>query len=66
MFSQRVVGLRLGEIVYDGTPEGLNDDVLTEIYGEEDWHINKYAPKAAQQESSWDEEDTEEPGATAS
>ena len=66
MFAHRVVGLRLGEIVYDGTPEGLNDDVLTEIYGEEDWHINKYAPKAAQQESSWDEEDTEKPGATAS
>ena len=66
MFAQRVVGLRLGEIVYDGTPDGLNDDVLTEIYGEEDWDINKYAPKAAQQESSWDEEDTEEPAATAS
>ena len=66
MFAQRVVGLRLGEIVYDGTPEGLNDDVLTEIYGEEDWHINKYAPKDAQQESSWDEEDTEEPAAMAS
>ena len=61
MFAQRVVGLRLGEIVYDGSPDGLNDDVLTEIYGEEDWHINKYAPKAVEQESSWDEEDTEEP-----
>ena len=37
MFAQRVVGLRLGEIVYDGKPSGLNPDVLTEIYGEEDW-----------------------------
>lgn len=37
MFSQRVVGLKLGEIVYDGTPEGLTPNVLTEIYGEEDW-----------------------------
>ena len=60
MFAQRIVGLRLGEIVYDGSPEGLDDDVLTEIYGEEDWHINKYAPKTSQQETSWDEEDSEE------
>jgi phosphonate transport system ATP-binding protein len=37
MFVQRVVGLRLGEIVYDGPPEKLTADVLTEIYGEEDW-----------------------------
>jgi len=37
MFAQRVVGLRLGEIVYDGAPDGLNHDVLTDIYGEEDW-----------------------------
>ena len=37
MFSERVVGLKLGEIVYDGAPEGLTPEVLTEIYGEEDW-----------------------------
>jgi len=37
MFVQRIVGLRLGEIVYDGPPDGLSADVLTEIYGEEDW-----------------------------
>ena len=37
MFAKRVVGLRLGEIVYDGPPEGLTPEVLTEIYGEEDW-----------------------------
>lgn len=37
MFAQRIVGLRLGEIVYDGPPDGLTSDVLTEIYGEEDW-----------------------------
>jgi len=37
MFSERVVGLRQGEIVYDGSPGGLTPDVLTEIYGEEDW-----------------------------
>ncbi|WP_299741461.1 phosphonate ABC transporter ATP-binding protein [uncultured Tateyamaria sp.] len=37
MFVPRVVGLRLGEIVYDGVPNGLTPDKLTEIYGEEDW-----------------------------
>jgi phosphonate transport system ATP-binding protein len=37
LFAERVIGLRLGEIVYDGPPTGLTTDVLTEIYGEEDW-----------------------------
>ena len=37
MFSQRIVGLALGEVVYDGDPDGLTPDVLTQIYGEEDW-----------------------------
>ena len=37
MFVPRVVGLRSGEIVYDGPPTGLSPDKLTEIYGEEDW-----------------------------
>ena len=37
MYSQRVVGLELGTIVYDGPPDGLTPDVLTRIYGEEDW-----------------------------
>jgi phosphonate transport system ATP-binding protein len=37
MFAQRIVGLRLGEIVYDGSPDALSADVLTHIYGEEDW-----------------------------
>src|SRR5205807_5131451 len=37
MFAERIVGLRLGEIVYDGPPTGLTAGVLTQIYGEEDW-----------------------------
>ena len=37
MFSQRIVGLALCNIVYDGSPEGLTPEVLTKIYGEEDW-----------------------------
>ena len=37
MFAERIVGLQLGEIVYDGPPTGLTAEVLTKIYGEEDW-----------------------------
>jgi phosphonate transport system ATP-binding protein len=37
MFAQRIVGLRNGEIVYDGLPDSLTAYTLTQIYGEEDW-----------------------------
>jgi phosphonate transport system ATP-binding protein len=37
MFLPRIVGLRAGEIVYDGPAAGLTADVLTLIYGAEDW-----------------------------
>jgi phosphonate transport system ATP-binding protein len=37
MFSQRIVGLELGSIVYDGPPDRLTPEVLTRIYGEENW-----------------------------
>jgi phosphonate transport system ATP-binding protein len=37
MFAERIVGLQLGTIVYDGRPDGMTPDVLTQIYGEEDW-----------------------------
>lgn len=37
LFVQRIVGLRAGSIVFDGPPDDLNDEVLTQIYGEEDW-----------------------------
>lgn len=36
-FMQRIIGLRGGEIVFDGAPAELNDTVLTTIYGAEDW-----------------------------
>jgi len=36
-FVQRIVGLRKGQIVFDGPPDALSADVLTEIYGAEDW-----------------------------
>jgi phosphonate transport system ATP-binding protein len=37
MFLKRIVGLQAGRIVYDGPATGLTPDVLTTIYGEEDW-----------------------------
>ncbi|MDK3071553.1 phosphonate ABC transporter ATP-binding protein [Sedimentitalea sp. JM2-8] len=37
MFVQRVIGLRFGAIEFDGPPKDLTPDVLTTIYGEEDW-----------------------------
>jgi phosphonate transport system ATP-binding protein len=39
MFAERIVGLQLGQIVYDGPPAELTADVLTKIYGEEDWSV---------------------------
>jgi phosphonate transport system ATP-binding protein len=36
-FVQRIIGLRVGEVVFDGPPVQLNEEVLTRIYGEEDW-----------------------------
>ena len=37
LFAERIVGLQLGQIVYDGLPNRLSAEVLTRIYGEEDW-----------------------------
>jgi phosphonate transport system ATP-binding protein len=36
-FSDRIIGLRAGEIVFEGTSNQVTAEVLTEIYGEEDW-----------------------------
>jgi phosphonate transport system ATP-binding protein len=36
-FVHRIVGLRAGELVFDGSPSALSPEVLTRIYGEEDW-----------------------------
>ncbi|WP_319783206.1 phosphonate ABC transporter ATP-binding protein [Oceanisphaera sp. IT1-181] len=36
-FADRIVGLRAGKIVFDGTPQELDAQALTTIYGEEEW-----------------------------
>jgi len=37
MFVSRIVGLENGAVVFDGSPKDLTEEVLTRIYGEEDW-----------------------------
>ncbi|NLB31934.1 MAG: phosphonate ABC transporter ATP-binding protein [Alcaligenaceae bacterium] len=36
-FLPRIVGLRAGEVVFDGPAKDVNTDVLNKIYGDEDW-----------------------------
>ncbi|MDF2367926.1 phosphonate ABC transporter ATP-binding protein [Sneathiella sp.] len=36
-FVDRIIGLQDGEVVFDGPPSDLTEEVLTRIYGEEDW-----------------------------
>ncbi len=36
-FADRIIGLSAGQIVFDGSPQQLTAEVLTKIYGEEDW-----------------------------
>jgi phosphonate transport system ATP-binding protein len=36
-FTSRIIGLRGGVVVFDGTPDTLTERALTEIYGAEDW-----------------------------
>lgn len=36
-FATHVIGMAEGRVVYDGSPEGLSDDYLKQIYGGEDW-----------------------------
>jgi phosphonate transport system ATP-binding protein len=36
-FSDRVVGLKAGRVAFDGSPQSLTPEVLTAIYGAEDW-----------------------------
>jgi phosphonate transport system ATP-binding protein len=52
MFARRIVGLQLGSIVYDGPPDQLTADVLTQIYGEEDWESTIEATKDLDEDES--------------
>lgn len=37
-FADRIIGLKSGQVVFDGQPDALDTDMLTLIYGEEDWN----------------------------
>ncbi len=52
-FSDRIIGLADGKIVFDGTPRHITEQVLTEIYGEEDWSstIRKVEENTDQEQS---------------
>lgn len=50
-FVERIIGLRAGEVVFDGTPDMLDTEALTRIYGEEDWAaMQKQAEDDAEEE----------------
>jgi len=36
-FADRIIGLQGGRVVFDGAASGLTPEVLTTIYGDEDW-----------------------------
>lgn len=42
-FVGRIVGLRAGQLVFDGVPDDLTEAQLSEIYGAEDWTAPKVA-----------------------
>lgn len=46
-FTERLIGLQAGKIVFDGTPAELDESVLTRIYGEEDWKTLENDAEAA-------------------
>jgi phosphonate transport system ATP-binding protein len=50
-FVERIIGLRAGEVVFDGPPSMLDTAALTRIYGEEDWAaMQKQADDDAEEE----------------
>ena len=65
MFSKRIVGLDEGTIVYDGPPDGLTADVLTQIYGEEDWSETIRAVKDDQDDKDDEDEADSASGGSA-
>ena len=56
-FTQRIIGLQAGVVVFDGPPAKLDDKVLTTIYGEEDWTAMR---RAAAEDADEDARDREE------
>jgi len=54
MFADRIIGLRKGEVVFDDTADKVTEQVLTDIYGEEDWSATiRKAKKDAEDEDTF-------------
>lgn len=48
-FTDRIIGLRAGELVFDGPAASLDEAALTAIYGEEDWTQMRKAAREEQE-----------------
>lgn len=55
LFLPRIIGLREGEIVFDGRGDALTPEVLTTIYGEEDWTKSSVLATEADEDPGEDE-----------
>lgn len=56
-FTDRIIGLQAGRVVFDGAPAQLTEAVLTTIYGAEDWTAMR---KGAAEDEEADAEDREQ------
>lgn len=61
-FVGRVLGLREGSIVFDGVPDQLTSEVLTAIYGEEDWTAPRESTAADREARGIDDLEKRMPG----
>ena len=53
-YTDRILGLNAGELVFDDSPEALTDDVLPDIYGGEDWTAH---PETAEEDDDDEDDD---------
>lgn len=58
-FTERIIGLQNGRVIFDGSPTELDDSVLTQIYGEEDWTAIDLSGDAQQGDDGDDREQEE-------
>ena len=54
-FADRIIGLRKGVVVFDDTTDKVTEQVLTDIYGEEDWSATiRKAKKETEDEEAFE------------
>jgi len=51
LFADRIIGLHAGELVFDGLPNELDSEILTRIYGEEDWNRSVESNEESKEDS---------------